>query len=419
MNLDLLNKQIKEEGKKFTLVVYRDKFQLRGTFRFQNGIKKRAYINLDVPAEEIGIREAKKRLDMIQYSIEDFGYVPDRLPFEKVITSSQENLILVKDAKQLFIDDWWRNRTEHNWWKLKDENGNVIPKQPNSLSKEQKLIVKGKVSKASIEELKDKRSWEGIMPYINKLDQIENAPLTVGALYQIAKSYPANSRGRKEIIIRFKTVIKLCKKNKFDIGGDSDDLDELKGKYTPKKKPNLTDDHLYRIIVDLREKMPKWSWAFGALYVWGCRPSEVFGLTPNKGEAFGTAHVYGLKEEQDGLEERTALGVPKHLIDEFNLLEIDRPCTFDNQYLKYDAIKAKQHTDSWAKALKRIVDKDDNLPKFTLYALRHAYARRLIKRNLPTATCAKSMGNDVRIFQDTYLEALDKRDISAIQKDLD
>ena len=51
MNLELLNQQIKDEGKKFSLVVYRDKFQLRGTFRFQNGIKKRAYINLDVPAE--------------------------------------------------------------------------------------------------------------------------------------------------------------------------------------------------------------------------------------------------------------------------------------------------------------------------------------------------------------------------------
>ena len=66
MNLELLNQQIKDEGKKFSLVVYRDKFQHRGTFRFQNGIKKRAYINLDVPAEESNIREAKKRLDHIQ-----------------------------------------------------------------------------------------------------------------------------------------------------------------------------------------------------------------------------------------------------------------------------------------------------------------------------------------------------------------
>ena len=105
MNLELLNQQIKDEGKKFSLVVYRDKFQLRGTFRFQNGIKKRAYINLDVPAEESNIREAKKRLDQIQYSIEDFGCVPDRLPFEKVVEpSKQSKQITCKEAKELYID---------------------------------------------------------------------------------------------------------------------------------------------------------------------------------------------------------------------------------------------------------------------------------------------------------------------------
>ena len=44
MNLDILNKQIKDEGKKFSLENHRGLFKIRGTFIFQNGIKKRSYL---------------------------------------------------------------------------------------------------------------------------------------------------------------------------------------------------------------------------------------------------------------------------------------------------------------------------------------------------------------------------------------
>ena len=408
MNLDILNKQIKDEGKKFSLENHRGLFKIRGTFIFQNGIKKRSYINLDLPAEETNIREAKKRLDMIQYSIEDFGYVPDRLPFEKVVeNSTQSEQITCKEAKNLFIKNWWASRSEFEWWVVYGEDGKTRDK---NLEKERR-------KRATIQESKDKNSWNGIAPYINTLDQIENAPLSVGALYQIAKGFK-NARGRKEIVMRFQTLIKLCKKAGFDVGGDSDDLDELKIKYVPKTKPNITDDQLIRYVIELREKLPKWKWCLGAMLVWGVRPSETFNLTPNLGEDLGTANVLGLKEEGEGFEERTALGCPKHLVEEFNLLEVDRPYTFNNFDKPYDALYAKSLTNSWAEDLREVIKKDDNFPKFTLYAIRHAYARRLIKRNLPTATCAKSMGNDVRIFEDTYLKAMNKRDMSEVQKNL-
>ena len=57
-------------------------------------------------------------------------------------------------------------------------------------------------------------------------------------------------------------------------------------------------------------------------------------------------------------------------------------------------------------------------PKITLYDIRHAYARRLIKLNVPTATASKSMGNGEDIFTRTYLKAMDKRDMAYIQKNL-
>ena len=197
--LELINNQIKDEGKKFSLVDHRGTFKIRGTFRFQNGIKKRSYINLDVPAEEGNIREAKKRLDMIQYSIEDFGYVPDRLPFEKAVEiSNQSKQITCKEAKNLFIKNYWANRSEFEWWVVYGEDGKTRDKN----------LEKIRRKNATIQETKDKNSWNGITPYINTLDLIENAPLSVGALYQIAKGYK-NARGRKEIVMRFQKIIEL------------------------------------------------------------------------------------------------------------------------------------------------------------------------------------------------------------------
>ena len=413
-SLDLINNQLKDEGKKFKLVVYRNKYQIRGTFKFSNGKKKRAYISLDLAAEEGSLREAKKRCDMISYRYEDVGFIPDVLPFEKVVAvSSGTNQIKVKDAKELFIEDWWNKRSIYEWWLdpdyEKEQNGSNRGKYKNK--------NESWFKPPTVQMLKDLRSWRGITPYINHLDSIEDSYLTVGALYQIAKSsYAVNTRGRREIVIRFQRLIKLCKQQNFDIGGDSFDLEDLKGKYKPKTKSNFTEEDLYKIILVLREKMPRWKWCWGALYVWGCRPSEVFNLVPNTGEAYGTANVLGLKEEGEGFEERTSLGDPEKLIKEFDLLNIDRPYEFNSSDKSYDPVKSKEFTDSWGKALRRVINNNDDLPKFLLYDIRHAYARRLIKKNIPTATCALSMGHDERIFKETYLKAINKKDMTDIQK---
>ena len=403
--LEKLNIDLKEQGYKFSCVVWRSNYQVRGTFICEDGSTKRKRINLGIPAEITRLNEARKRITALQVALDqNKNVLPKLLPWQKKFTI-ESSQILVKKAKKLFIENWWENRSNFEWWKIYDADGEL-----------DSAASKARVKNATVAELKDKRSWSGISPYINKLDEIADAPLSVGALCRIAKSYAPNSRGRKEIVLRFKTLVNLCKG--YDIGGSVDDLDNLRGKYSPKSKPNLTDDHLYRVIVELREKLPKWKWALGALYVWGVRPSEVFSLIPNEGDLYGTANVLGLKEEGEGFEERTALGCPTHLIEEFELMNVDRPYEFDNFGKSYSALRCKTLTDAWGRDLKRILDADDNLPSFTLYAIRHSYARRLIKRNLPSASCALSMGNDVRIFTETYLDAINRQDMAAIQKNL-
>ena len=422
--LDLINNQLKDEGKKFTLVAYRNKYQIRGTFRFSNGKKKRAYISLDVPAEEVSLREAKKRCDMIFYRYEDLGFIPDVLPFEKVvINSGASNQILVKDAKELFIKDWWRKRSDYGWWLdpeyEKEKGGSDRGKYINR----NKAGFKPPTTKM----LNDLRCWRGITPYINHVDQImsDKTYLTVGALYQIAKSaYAIDTKGRHETVTHFTKIIRLCKEAKFDVGGDVIDLQDIKGNYRPKKRANITDEELIELVKEFRKRYPHWAWCTGAMLVWGCRVSETFNLTPNTGEAFGTANIYGLKEEgAEVFEDRTALGKPEELIKEFDLLNIDRPYYYNSSDQPYNPIKSKEFTDSWGKAFRRFLNQNaiSGTTKFTkikLYDIRHSYARRLIKLKLPTATAAKSMGNSEAIFTETYLKAMDKRDMAYIQKNI-
>ena len=153
------------------------------------------------------------------------------------------------------------------------------------------------------------------------------------------------------------------------------------------------------------------------MLVWGCRVSETFNLTPNTGEAFGTANIYGLKEEgAEVFEDRTALGKPEELIKEFDLFNIDRPYYYNAKDLPYNPIRSKEFTDSWGKSFARFLKNNEKFTKIKLYDIRHSYARRLIKLNVPTATASKSMGNGEGIFTDTYLKAMDKRDMAYIQK---
>ena len=199
--LEKLNIDLKEQGYKFSCVIWRSNYQVRGTFICEDGSNKRKRINLDIPADITRLNEARKRITALQVALDqNKNVLPKVLPWQKKFTI-ESSQILVKKAKKLFIENWWENRSKFEWWKIYDDDGEL----DSAASKE-------RIKNATVAELKDKRSWSGISPYINKLDDIANAPLSVGALYQIAKGYK-NARGRKEIVMRFQKIIELCKSN--------------------------------------------------------------------------------------------------------------------------------------------------------------------------------------------------------------
>ena len=401
--LQKLNNQLKDDGYKFSVCVHKNSFHARGTFLLNDGSKKRKRIKLGVPADITRLSEARKRLTELQLVIDqNKNVLPETLPWEKKF-KTQSSQIEVKEAKKLYIKHWWKNKkSDFEWWVIQNDDGTRNREAEKARNKE-----------ATTQELTDKRSWSGISPYLNRLDDIANSPLSVGSLKYIAESnYPPRTRGRKQIVQIFKKVIELSQS--YDVGGFKEDLDQLQAnKYKAKKKPRIDDHKLLEIIDKLSIKMPEWGWCFKMMYTFGLRPSECFGAKVNPNL---TATVLGLKGD-NGLEERTAFTLTKSMIEVWNLWEIDRPYEYNMTDKKYDPIKAKQWTDQWGKKLRRVL-KQEEMDKFTLYMIRHSWAIRAIKSKVNSAACAISMGHSLDVFESTYLSSIREQDISEIQESL-
>ena len=401
--LQKLNNQLKDDGYKFSVCVHKNSFHARGTFLLNDGSKKRKRIKLGVPADITRLSEARKRLTELQLVIEqNQNVLPETLPWEKKF-KTQSSQIEVKEAKKLYIKHWWKNKkSDFEWWVIQNDDGTRNRESEKARNKV-----------ATTQELTDKRSWSGISPYLNRLDDIANSPLSVGSLKYIAESnYPPGTRGRKQIVQIFKKVIELSQS--YDVGGFKEDLDQLQAnKYKAKKKPRIDDHKLLEIIDKLSIKMPEWGWCFKMMYTFGLRPSECFGAKVNPNL---TATVLGLKGD-NGLEERTAFTLTKSMIEVWNLWEIDRPYEYNMTDKKYDPIKAKQWTDQWGKKLRRVL-KQEEMDKFTLYMIRHSWAIRAIKSKVNSAACAISMGHSLDVFESTYLSSIREQDISEIQESL-
>ena len=401
--LQKLNNQLKDDGYKFSVCVHKNSFHARGTFLLNDGSKKRKRIKLGVPADITRLSEARKRLTELQLVIDqNKNVLPETLPWEKKF-KTQSSQIEVKEAKKLYIKHWWKNKkSDFEWWVIQNDDGT-----------RNREAEKARNKVATTQELTDKRSWSGISPYLNRLDDIANSPLSVGSLKYIAESnYPPATRGRKQIVQIFKKVIELSQS--YDVGGFKEDLDQLQAnKYKAKKKPRIDDHKLLEIIDKLSIKMPEWGWCFKMMYTFGLRPSECFGAKVNPNL---TATVLGLKGD-NGLEERTAFTLTKSMIEVWNLWEIDRPYEYNMTDKKYDPIKSKQWTDQWGKKLRRVL-KQEEMDKFTLYMIRHSWAIRAIKSKVNSAACAISMGHSLDVFESTYLSSIREQDISEIQESL-
>ena len=364
-DLDGLNRSISEKGVKLIVVKRGTSLFIRGTFVQLDGSSKRQRIPLDLPATSGSLLEAENRIIQFAAEYRQKGVIPDPFPWkEKFIPVQTTNEISVDGAIiQLHIDFW-----------------------------------KGKEVTSS-----SRRTWERLENELKRLRDYANADLTIDLLVAVAEAKTAaGTRSRLESCKVFKRLGKLAGLTELE------KLDEIRPKkYKPQKRDIPDEEHLIELAETLRNDK-RWGWCTAAMLVYGCRPSEVFSLQPNKD---GTAKVLTLNKK-DQIEWRTALALPHELVESLDLYDIQRDWEFTKR--SYDSAEAKRQTDMWGGWLSR----NCGHMALQLYDIRHAWCIRSIRANIQTGLAAKCMGHDITTHTRTYASSLDQADVEAVAKTL-
>ena len=287
-----------------------------------------------------------------------------------------------------------------NWLKSPKEENKIREKTSHKIKdwviKFEQHFWKGRIHSAS-----SQRTWQRIKAELNRLDL--NKLLTIDELVQIGKGLEAGSKRRHEfckVAKRLAVFAELAEKSK---------LDEIRTPYQPKIREFPDEEQLLELVQSLRDDQ-RWGWCTAALYIYGCRPSEVFSLQPKND---GTARVLTIKPQKKIPLWRTALALPQEMVELLNLYEISKPLDHKNPE-EYNSLKSKSWTDRWNKWLK----KNCGHQSLRLYDIRHAWAIRSIRMNLSTAACAKSMGHEVNVHVKTYMSALSEADMAEVAESL-
>ncbi len=365
IDLDDLNGSIRGKGVRLKVEQRCDQLYIRGTFVQADGSSKRQRIPLDLPNVPGSLLEAENRVIQFAALLQQKGIVPDPLPWKDKFEPEHIPAILTVDnAISLLHQDFW----------------------------------KGKQGTSS-----QRRTWDRLYNEIKKLADFASAEITADLLVAVAedKTTPA-TKSRLEICKQFKRLGKLAGLEGLDR------LDEIKNGYEPQQREFPDEEQLIELVEQLRSD-EKWGWCTAALLLYGCRPSEVFSLQPNKN---GTAKVLTLNKAK-AIKFRTALALPAELVEPLGIFDVKR----EWEFLKtedYDSYEAKRQTDSWGGWLKRNSGHLD----LDLYDLRHAWAIRSIRANLQTGLAAKTMGHNIGLHVKTYASALDEADVVAAAKNL-
>jgi len=185
-------------------------------------------------------------------------------------------------------------------------------------------------------------------------------------------------------------------------------LDQLQRKTNYKaKQRDLTSCDEKSLITLMRglRKHTKYGWALCALITYGCRPSEVWSLQPS---ADGTGRCLDIKEANGMPQWRTVLALPPQWVEEFDLLNVERPLTH-NGPADYDSIEAMRLEKAFGKWLRW------NHPTIQLYDLRHSWAhRQILGGEVGDVLGAQMMGHSIALHQNTYFQAMQKRDAAAV-----
>ena len=356
-----INKDLRAKGHKLTLEILKEGIWMRGTFPFKNGIKKRTYISTGLKADPKSAPLAEIRSIALLTAIKETGSVPDPLPWEnKKVDKSGYPKILVKDAIL----------------QLKEDFFGVDTKNPISRN----------------------NTWKTMEYGLLKLNP--DAYLTTDYLASMIIEGSKNPEG--STMDNTKKKLKQYYKRLGNLAGlpDIKNLDKIEVVY--ETAPRVTTD--LGDLLELTEEAinhPRYGWLTCCMIIYGCRPSETLSLIPKEN---GSAKVLTIKKKKGLPTWRTTMALPHDYPKKLNLFEINRPLSF-NKPEDFDPVASKKITDQWGRWIKKL------RPELTLYDLRHSWARRSIIEGVPSGLASRCLGHSITIFEKTYLETTDEKDI--------
>ncbi|MEM6839900.1 MAG: site-specific integrase [Cyanobacteria bacterium P01_C01_bin.120] len=209
--------------------------------------------------------------------------------------------------------------------------------------------------------------------YLRRLPQ--DQPLTETLLKQALLETEPDSCTRSKFCFACKALGKFA-------GLEVGFINDLKGTYSSLKPAprNLPDDEtIVREILSIPN--PAWRWVAGMIATYGLRPHEVFHL-----------ELGNFKRLQIGADTKTGEHQVQPLrpewVETFNLSEVRLP--------RVNAPNNKARGGRVSESFRRYK------LSFRPYDLRHAWAVRALRYNLPTSTAAKWMGHEVEIHTKIY-----------------
>lgn len=368
LDLDPLNKALRDRGLRMTVEQRRSALNVRGTFPELGGPPRRRRLPLDLPATAANLVTAELRCLQLHAAIEQGSY-PPTVPWSTPVHASAPSAdtpLTCSAAVHSFETHYWQTH-------------------PRCAASE--------------------RTWKRIDLELRRLPP--RAPCTIQTLLQVAASTPPGSRTRLECCKVYK---RLAKQQRLD--GNLDEISALKGSYEPASRSIPEDAAIVALLDALRPT--KWGWCYAALAAYGCRPAEVPSLVLNDD---GTADCLTIKRRNRAPLLRTCFAHPRAWIDRFDLTLISIPG--GTRWINpedYDSDLGKKFVDAWrhsrrSQEISEIINA--HIPEFDLYDLRHRWAIRSIEDGKRLTLCARAMGHSATVHEQTYHRYIQKSDLRA------
>ena len=252
------------------------------------------------------------------------------------------------------------------------------------------------------------KGWNHIEGYLKRMEN--HKILNLENIISLAEQYPHGSKSRFEIAKQFLRLYKFSELP--NLNRVSDWCIATQQQYQPKIRDRLSDEeYLYHVRL-LREDS-KFGWALAAMFVFGCRITEVWSLVPYEKDGKILAKILTVNKSKKPSKYRGAIALEQEWAKSLNILDVYKEYEI-NSPQEYNGKEVKSVNDRFHKWLRTKTNR-----AFQLTDLRGAYGFRTANKNISTANAAQWMGHSQRVHTDTYQQGYNESYILRVAESMD